>query len=83
MRFANFSYLSISDNGTVGYTREAVAMKPNAKFAKVMREFGAGKLKSSSGKKVKDVKQAVAIAYSEKRALMKMHRSNAHKRYSK
>lgn len=78
MRFASFSYRSISGRDTVAYT-ELAAMKPNAKFAQVMHEFGAGKLKSSSGKKVKSVKQAVAIAYSEKRALMKKHRSKAHK----
>lgn len=36
-----------------------------AKIAKVMREFKAGKLKSSSGQIVTDHKQAVAIALSE------------------
>lgn len=36
-----------------------------AKVKKVMREYKAGKLKSSSGDKVKDRKQAVAIAMSE------------------
>ena len=35
------------------------------KVAKVMREYGNGKLKSSSGQKVKSQKQAVAIALSE------------------
>jgi len=35
------------------------------KVGKVMREFKAGKLKSSSGKKVKSRKQAVAISLSE------------------
>lgn len=38
-----------------------------AKMAKVMHEFGAGTLKSSSGQKVTDRKQAVAIGYSEGR----------------
>jgi hypothetical protein len=36
-----------------------------AKVAKVMREYKSGKLKSSSGDKVKSQKQAVAIAMSE------------------
>ena len=35
------------------------------KVAKVMREYKSGKLKSSSGDKVTDEKQAVAIAMSE------------------
>lgn len=39
--------------------------KMHAKVKKVMREYKAGKLKSSSGDKVKDRKQAVAIAMSE------------------
>lgn len=39
--------------------------KMQAKVKKVMREYKAGKLKSSSGDKVKGRKQAVAIAMSE------------------
>jgi hypothetical protein len=39
--------------------------KMQAKGAKVMREYKAGKLKSSSGDKVTNQKQAVAIAMSE------------------
>jgi len=35
------------------------------KVGKVMKEFQSGKLKSSSGKKVTNPKQAVAIAMSE------------------
>jgi hypothetical protein len=37
------------------------------KIEKVMKEFKEGELKSSSGAKVKDRKQAVAIALSEAR----------------
>ena len=37
----------------------------------VMKEFSEGKLKSSSGQKVTNPKQAVAIAYSEERAAKK------------
>ena len=37
----------------------------SSKFKKVMEEFGKGELKSSSGEKVTDPKQAKAIAYSE------------------
>jgi len=40
-------------------------MKKQAKVAKVMREFKAGDLKSSSGKKVTNPKQAIAIGLSE------------------
>jgi len=39
--------------------------KMQAKVKKVMREWKAGKLKSSSGDKVTNQKQAVAIAMSE------------------
>lgn len=39
--------------------------KMQRKVASVMREFKAGKLKSSSGDKVTSQKQAVAIAMSE------------------
>lgn len=37
------------------------------KIRKVMREYGHGALRSSSGKKVRSRKQAVAIALSEAR----------------
>lgn len=40
-------------------------MKKEEKVAKVMGEYKRGKLKSSSGKKVKSRKQAIAIALSE------------------
>ena len=39
--------------------------KMQKKVKKVMREYKAGKLKSSSGQKVTNQKQAVAIAMSE------------------
>ena len=39
--------------------------KMQRKVKKVMREYKAGKLKSSSGEKVTSRKQAVAIAISE------------------
>jgi hypothetical protein len=39
--------------------------KMKSKVSKVMREYKAGKLKSSSGDKVKSRDQAVAIAMSE------------------
>jgi len=45
--------------------------KMQAKVAKVMREYKAGKLKSSSGDKVTNQKQAVAIAMSEAEAVKK------------
>lgn len=40
---------------------------PEAKIGKVLREFRAGKLRSSSGELVTDAKQALAIALSEAR----------------
>jgi hypothetical protein len=39
--------------------------KAKDKVATVMREFKQGKLRSSSGQKVRDRKQAIAIALSE------------------
>ena len=39
--------------------------KAEKKVSKVMREYAAGTLKSSSGKKVASRKQAIAIALSE------------------
>jgi hypothetical protein len=50
-----------------------------AKIAKVMREFKAGTLKSSSGGPVKNYKQAVAIALSE--AGMSMPKKDASEEY--
>lgn len=47
--------------------RTKVGKKGQAKVSKVMREFHAGKLKSGSGKKVTNPKQAAAIGYSEAR----------------
>lgn len=41
--------------------------KAQEKVGKVMKEFEDGKLKSSSGKKVTDKKQAIAIGISEAR----------------
>lgn len=41
------------------------------KFEKVMKEYKAGTLKSSSGKKVTSAKQAKAIAYSEEKRAKK------------
>jgi hypothetical protein len=45
--------------------------KMQRKVKKVMREYKAGKLKSSSGEKVTSQKQAVAIAMSEARQTAK------------
>lgn len=44
---------------------EGMIVKGKEKIAKVMGEYKRGTLKSSSGKKVKSRKQAVAIAMSE------------------
>lgn len=41
--------------------------KPKRKVAKVMNEFKSGSLKSSSGQKVTNPKQAVAIGLSEQK----------------
>ena len=45
--------------------------KMQRKVKKVMREYKSGELKSSSGQKVTDQKQAVAIAMSEARRMKK------------
>jgi hypothetical protein len=58
-----------------GYTgvllRDAIEKAKKNKVETVMSEFKAGKLKSSSGKKVKSRKQAIAIALSEQRRVKK------------
>lgn len=46
-------------------------MKKTDKVGKVMHEFKAGSLKSSSGKKVTSRKQAIAIGLSEQAAAKK------------
>ena len=50
-----------------------------AKIAKVMREFKAGTLKSSSGQPITNYKQAVAVALSE--AGMTMKKKDASEEY--
>ncbi|MFZ9162048.1 MAG: DUF6496 domain-containing protein [Burkholderiaceae bacterium] len=45
--------------------------KMQAKVHKVMKEYAAGKLKSSSGQKVKSREQAIAIGMSEARQAAK------------
>jgi hypothetical protein len=45
------------------------AKRQQNKVEKVMHEFKSGKLKSSSGAKVTDPKQGIAIALSESRRL--------------
>lgn len=50
-----------------------------AKISKVMKEYKAGTLKSSSGQPVKNYKQAVAIALSE--AGMSMKKKDASEEY--
>ena len=46
-------------------------MKTEKKISKVMTEYGKGKLKSSSGQKVTNPRQALAIALSESRRVAK------------
>lgn len=46
-------------------------LEDSDKFHKVMKEFGEGKLKSSSGDVVTDKDQALAIAYSEAKGVKK------------
>ena len=47
-----------------GHTRRIALSAAQKKVKKVMREYESGKLKSSSGRKVKSRKQALAIAIS-------------------
>jgi hypothetical protein len=47
--------------------RKKTSAKAQAKVGKVMHEFKRGQLKSGSGRKVKNPKQAVAIGLSEAR----------------
>lgn len=46
-------------------------LNPQDKFKAVMKEYGRGTLYSGSGEKVTDYKQALAIAFSEKRKAKK------------
>jgi len=46
-------------------------MKMQEKVHKVMKEYASGKLKSSSGQKVKSRQQAIAIGMSEARQAVK------------
>jgi len=46
-------------------------MKAGNKVEKVMREYKSGELKSSSGKRVTNPKQAIAIGLSEQRRARK------------
>lgn len=57
----------------VALKRGDVKKKPmvQAKVSKVMDEYAAGNLKSSSGKTVDNPKQALAIGYSEARRAKK------------
>jgi len=50
-------------------SKSSLAARKEEKFGKVMEEFGKGKLRSGSkkGPRVKNPKQAVAIAFSEAR----------------
>jgi hypothetical protein len=50
-----------------------------AKIARVLREFKAGTLKSSSGEKITDYRRAVAVALSE--AGMSMPKKDASEEY--
>jgi len=49
--------------------KKKASKKEQAHIGKVMRLFATGKLRGSDGKVVKDKKQALAIAYSEARAI--------------
>jgi len=49
-------------------TKKSTGSKGKTKVKKVMKEYKSGQLKSGSGKKVANRKQAVAIALSEARA---------------
>jgi hypothetical protein len=55
--------------------RKQVTRPGNKKVKKVMGEYKWGKLKSSSGRKVKNRKQAIAIALSEAQRKKRKRRS--------
>jgi hypothetical protein len=54
-------------------------MNKSKKVGAVMKEYGAGKLKSSSGQKVTNPKQAIAIAMSEAKMPMRGQRTAKNK----
>lgn len=51
--------------------QQKIAAQQQGKVEKVMHEFKTGKLKSSSGQKVTNPKQGIAIALSEARRIGK------------
>lgn len=53
---------------------KSIGAKGQVKVSKVMREFKAGTLKNSGGKKVTDRRQAIAIAMSEARKVSSVKR---------
>jgi hypothetical protein len=61
-------FARLSELSYVTYIRSEIMPKASGKVQKVMEEFKEGKLKSSSGKKVTNRKQAVAIGLSEARS---------------
>lgn len=65
MDVLKLSGFSVKDGDIILPQHEASDEDVSPKFKKVMEEFGKGELKSSSGEKVTDPKQAKAIAYSE------------------
>jgi hypothetical protein len=54
-------------------------MNKSKKVGAVMKEYGAGKLKSSSGQKITNPKQAIAIAMSEAKMPMRGQRTMKNK----
>jgi len=57
-------------------------MNAQNKVRKVMSEFGSGSLRSSSGQKVTNPKQAMAIALSEQRRVRGMPAGRRYRRAS-
>jgi len=64
--------LKTSSQQDIGHVRHGDIMKKQDKVGVVMKEFADGKLKSSSGNKVTNKNQAMAIALSEAGVSKKM-----------
>ena len=64
-RVRNWSFITCITTNLIKMATKKYSSKASEKIGKVMHEFKEGELKSSSGDKVTDKKQALAIGISE------------------
>lgn len=69
----------VVENNNINKSKESTELSESPKFKKVMDEWKAGTLTSSSGEKVTDQKQALAIAFSEAKKVEKSEEGDLEK----